>query len=656
MPENLANYETLLELRIWLKIGLAQENKGSYDAAAQAYQEAIQITEAFLDQAEAEATAGKIGEINFHLENINHLKLLFQPHLCQAYLLEKSAANVHTSFNLILAFLARLRKLLNSGAAVPANFPLFCAECLIKTGDLFYYKGFPPYKGFLSDSAERKHVSDFDLQFIRQAEDLYFEAIGLLLQTYFYGEQVEFSGQRYLNLFEKLTEIFCFSGIQPTGTRATPPSVPVFQLLANVVSDLSNIRLTQTEGEEKLVRISSLMAFLTIWRRLQHADRNAYREMALIWILPGPWAALGMNLLAARIFLWASLHKEAAFEYEKMIQTLRYCNIDFPRAAYQAVVDCLELLQKELFTPGQQHYFRAYLNVPDNSSLAGDSESESKTPGLSRSPILPSAPPEAENLVLYWLRLQDRFIKKSKQKVVRQEVKIPNAVEDISDMDIFDNIKIRIDRLNFKVNKLNDWYQEQFKDIPDAEFQKQLKIKVENEEFRNQLFLNIKDGLFCCYNSIILREIHSNTYWWLHLGRAFMHYFLAQWLQRWQDYFNATGKPTAEERELMNYIGTHNLQINQQLQLALENFHQVKETHTNGRAYKTMIKHLYFLNNDFNDRAYHFHLAHERAQLWRGKVEKKMQEVEALLRDEPAKKPMAKFNPPAADQQLNLPF
>jgi hypothetical protein len=362
--------------------------------------------------------------------------------------------------------------------------------------------------------------------------------------------------------------------------------------------------------------------------------------------MPGQWNALTMNLLAARIFLWATLHKEAAFEYEKMIQSLRYCNINFVKATSPEIADCLELINQEIYNHGRLHYYRAYLNAPT-------SEADSV---VSRSPNLASEPPEAENLTLYWLRLQDRFIKKSGHKAVRQATQIMDSLQDISPEDIFDNIKIRIDRLNFKVNKLNDWFQEHFGEAQGAKLSTLMRDQMVDPQMQEQLFLNIKDGLFCCYNSITLREIHSNTYWWLHLGRAFMHYFLAQWLQRWQAYFVAIGENSEKEKALMKYLGAHNLQINQQLQLALENFHQVKETHANGRAYKTLIKHLYFLNNDFNDRAYHFHLAHERAQLRRGKVEKKMQAVEAQMRGEFIKKPMEKLNPPPNTQQLNLPF
>lgn len=665
MTKTLASYETLLELRIWLKIGLAQEKKGSYDAAILAYQEAIQIAERFFAQALREAASDENTVIPFHIENLNHSKLLFQPYLCQAYLLEKSATNVHTSFELIETFLAKLRNLLGFDKLVnQANFPLFGAECLMKAADLFYYKGYTPYH------SQREQADDRELQFIERAESLYFEAIQWLLQIYFTGTQAEFKDKPYAKLLEILTKIFCSADIRPAESAKTAPSVQVFQMLANAVSDLSNVLLTKIRKDQKKVQISNLESFLLSWRSMPYDNLTAFEKMRLHFKVPGPWNALAMNLLASRIFLWASMHKEAAFEYEKMIQTLRYCNIDFERANYADIITILEVLKKEIYDPGIQHYNRTYLNAR---TFAND-------PVFSRSPNLAKEPPEVENLTLYWLRLQDRFIKKSRHKKIRQEIDIMNHVESISAEDVFDNVKIRIDRLNFKVNKLNDWFQEQF-GIEEAAQNEPEKRKPKNktkilaqkicnwigkdQEKEERLFLCIKDGLFCCYNSITLREIHSNTYWWLHLGRAFMHYFLAQWLQRWEAYCIVIENKDIEtekkqkqeqEKELMNYLGAHNMQINQQMQMALENFHQVKETHTNGRAYKTLIKRMYFLNNDFNDRAYHFHLAHERAQLRRGKVEKKIKEVEAQIKGDWTKKSMEKYEPPSKGSQLGLPF
>ena len=349
MTKIFINYQTFLELRIWLKIGIAQEKKGSYDAANLAYQEAIQITEDFFDLAESEA-ANKKGTLAFHLENLNYFKLLFQPHLCQAYLLEKSAQNVHTSFELVDSFLGRLKKLLKFDTLQrQANFPLFCADCLTKAADLFYYKGFTPYH------AQRPQINGNEMQFINRAENLYFKAIQLLLQTYFSNNSIEFTNNPCSQLLENLMEFFCFATVQPTNKSGIAPSVQVFQLLASAVSDLSNVLLTKLGAKEPQVKISTLFTFLLNWRSLQYGERDALKALILIFKISDHWLSLGLNMMAARIFLWASMHKEAAFEYEKMIQTLRYCNIDFPAATHSEINGILALLKKELYTPGIQH-------------------------------------------------------------------------------------------------------------------------------------------------------------------------------------------------------------------------------------------------------------------------------------------------------------
>jgi len=260
-------------------------------------------------------------------------------------------------------------------------------------------------------------------------------------------------------------------------------------------------------------------------------------------------------------------------------------------------------------------------------------------------------PPEVDHLKIYWHHIKDKF-NKVKSKTDGSDDSDP---QDFSE-NYFSNIRERIHRLNLNEKRCDTEFTALIesgtsgKDSGSKTEAERNQIQAETQKIKDYLKLSspekliheIKEGLFCCYHSIALRELHRNAFWWLHLGRAYMHFFLAKWIRRYEIVLKDLKSPEKErfKAEVNQYIGIKNMKYldrTYQLQQALENFQQVKETHTSGKAYKTLIQRMYYLNDDFSDRTYHFLLARERAELRQGKVRKKIDEVLALTQKRPEK-------------------
>ena len=71
------------------------------------------------------------------------------------------------------------------------NIPIFFAEYLKKTGDLFYFKGFEAFNDNGQDA--------LDIKFLREAQDYYLKAINIILQEYFSMDISEDFSKIFLN-------------------------------------------------------------------------------------------------------------------------------------------------------------------------------------------------------------------------------------------------------------------------------------------------------------------------------------------------------------------------------------------------------------------------------------------------------------------------
>ena len=70
----------------------------------------------------------------------------------------------------------------------------------------------------------------------------------------------------------------------------------------------------------------------------------------------------------------------------------------------------------------------------------------------------------------------------------------------------------------------------------------------------------------------------------------------------------------------MQFITTH-----YQQEQALKRYYSAIETHTEGRAYKNFIENMSYLNDDFNDKLYHFSTAVERYKIGTGQIKEKIE-------------------------------
>ncbi|MCX6155246.1 MAG: ATP-binding protein [Candidatus Kapabacteria bacterium] len=66
---------------------------------------------------------------------------------------------------------------------------------------------------------------------------------------------------------------------------------------------------------------------------------------------------------------------------------------------------------------------------------------------------------------------------------------------------------------------------------------------------------------------------------------------------------------------------------------AIQHYHMTIETHTEGLEYYNFIEKLYFLNDDLDDRVYHFAIATERFKINNGQIKKKINELKEIVKE-----------------------
>jgi len=667
MNNSVFEYKDYLKLRLWLKIGLAQEKKGSYDQAAVAYEKAVQISNSYFNFLKNNlATRIYSDDSGFKFERVNDLKLFYQPLLCRIYLQEKSNANAHADFQMVDEFFDVLKNIIEhksvDNSFSTANLQLYYADCLNKIGDLYFFKGHTPF------NLKKNEPVKSNLQFLNRAEQYYSQSITCLLKAYFsnYKQVIKKKFSESCNYDVKvLLEIFMITGDilnDPRDYLIPTPTAEIYSLLGNNLSDLGNVYLSQRDVKKSVASVSAselIIYFKFLKRLLLKEEKEALTEQEIKKLLDLVETnhiikITSCYVLAARLFLRASMHKECAFEYEKVLRLLNHIPIELanklPAYKLNEINSLLNILEEVVFERSKKHYHLAYRNIHRIMQL----ETRTNKDYLQE-------PSEVSCLTIYWYRLQNKLIK-SIDKESRQNSplyrQINEFVKTISQEDYFNSIRERIDRLNFKQSKHNEFFLDlimnsqntnYLEDFGDEKEWIEQYLSSKTKTF-DELLNHIKDGLFCCYHSIVLRELHRNTYWWLHLGRGFMHLYLARWAWRYKIVFNYVRKMNIiseteilqKRNEIEKYLGSKNMKYidaTYQLQQALENFNQVKETHTNGQAYKNLIQRMYFLNDDFSDREYHFLLAGERAALQREEVDDIIRKVEAWLAQIKKEKP-----------------
>ncbi len=88
------------------------------------------------------------------------------------------------------------------------------------------------------------------------------------------------------------------------------------------------------------------------------------------------------------------------------------------------------------------------------------------------------------------------------------------------------------------------------------------------------------------------------------------------------------------KKDLTDLIGESNLKrIDKLYQCgkAKQEYYSVMETHTEGKVYMEMLEQMYFLNDDFNDRTFHFSVASERYKINTGYIKSKIDRHKLLL-------------------------
>ncbi|MBN2090298.1 hypothetical protein JW964_11865, partial [candidate division KSB1 bacterium] len=312
MSVELNSYQLFLKLRLWLKIGLAQEKKGDYDSAKTSYLEAMKLSENYfhiLKKPYKKYTQYQRCPVNTDL-SFSSLKLFYQPYFCLAFLQEKNPAIAHANLKISEDFISQLKELTFESTRIKnfPNLPLFLAECQAKQADLYFYKGLVPPD--LGSGMSTPH----EFYYIELAENWYWASV-MTLAKYYLG--VELANNNLQGLLKILFASSVKSMIEGTEKIVMSATAQIFHLLAMNLGKIGNVLLSKISGKEGIIEFEQLIIFFESKEPFHHNDLFKKRFIQII----------ACYYYAARLFLRAGMHKECAFEYEKIIRALRYFDI-----------------------------------------------------------------------------------------------------------------------------------------------------------------------------------------------------------------------------------------------------------------------------------------------------------------------------------------
>ena len=183
-----------------------------------------------------------------------------------------------------------------------------------------------------------------------------------------------------------------------------------------------------------------------------------------------------------------------------------------------------------------------------------------------------------------------------------------------------------------------------YKDLFNTE--NRIPMNIDNDDDKNKIQKSIIDSFFAIRESMKIIQMYEPGYI---IGFSYLaecHKRAGDWCQVYKNYQNQvlteTEKNTIDKNSRLSLfnenlrlvLGDNSfllLEVNYQYEVALQNYHKVIEMHTEGKAYKTKLKNLYMLEDDYNDNLTHFNIALERFRVNNGNIRCKIIDLQDII-------------------------
>lgn len=160
----------------------------------------------------------------------------------------------------------------------------------------------------------------------------------------------------------------------------------------------------------------------------------------------------------------------------------------------------------------------------------------------------------------------------------------------------------------------------------------------------------ITDAIYCLHKLIDYFQTYGVSYMNTHSLLASTYAKLATWSARFQTYksyyrdldrkktsaFKVTGNPDRSiEGILSNLIAEderQTLRYSYNQEMALQHYRYAKELHNEGKAYRSLLDNMFYLNDDYNDDHYHFSASMERYWLNTNVIDERIDKVKKITK------------------------
>jgi len=685
--KEITKHQALLYIRSHLKIGLTLEKMRAYDSAYSIYRSLMLDIPEMLKNVSVENESGQIADYGlrpYHGVQMLNKPYIAYLNVLEKYRydginyanLEKNRVEYLHFFTQIPIKAREFFKKLNQ-SLITTNIDKDDLNDVkrISTLKADYYNNVGSILFYKNSSFEKHDLNVFGISTPKQGKDFYPSVSAF----YYYMTSL----RHYLNSAtgtneKDQTTDFNEIIIEAANLLISPDKYFINSNLlyniGNILSKIGDALLTFIDNENNTTLLGSEILEMFRWDSSQSADiasriRSFFIKTKLKSVLDID-TSLIIYRLAGRFYLKAGREYSYAFQYKKFLYIVKdyiEVNYDFIKDNYEDVTICnqsIRIIDKQLYEKiaikifnsitwvskvsnrPQILKYREVLDIKNrnedrdfiynNISTSNEAKEAiflveeiklkiNRIIGNNNYPLNNFFNTPYSNISSKFVRILElKYRCELNYSLFREFVGENNISELLSPSIDIDKLK---DIKNFQANILQDSKHEKWEGILIKIDPKFKASGLSNSDCSDIVKFLIQDSIFCLFDIVKAINIFGINYTTNNSFLANAHRKLGNWCQILEHLNNDEDIKENLQNGLKKLLGTdaiYQLEPRYHYELSINYSYSAIQMHSEGKAYKETLNHMYFLQDDFNDNLYHFCASNERYRINTGVVRSKI--------------------------------
>ncbi len=352
--------------------------------------------------------------------------------------------------------------------------------------------------------------------------------------------------------------------------------------------------------------------------------------------------------LSAIFYRYGGEHKEYAFQLTKMLYVLReYISLKNFILSEKMLKEIKETIVRRAI----QGIYRAYDNTHrleiEKFKEIFESENESRFEfGLDTLDNI-SVSAEIKEIIVIFSEIKllcTKDLPDSEETKNSRYSAVSRMYNRINELKYKTNLNYRILKFGSDLRKFHELFSFQNNSKRKQLFQKIAKNKCSfhnKDDQQKYLEFLVTDSIFCCHEIIKILKIFGTSFMINHSVIAASYKKMGDWTNLYCEYVKYLRElPNSDseniQEKMQTLIGKADMKLiapRYHYEMALRHYRYAKETHSEGKAYRSIVEDMSYLLGDYNDSLYHFCAALERYRINSGAVKKQIDNLNKKVKD-----------------------